>query len=428
MTGADLPQLLTAVPGPHSQRRIDLLAKHECPAITARRDRRAALLGAASDDPIVWRAAVGANVEDVDGNRFIDLTSGFGVAFVGHRHPTIVRAAAEQAELLVHGMGDAFPDAARINLCETLADIAPGDLSVSILGLSGSDAIDAARKTAVLATGKSGVVAFGAGYHGLASGVLDLQAYKPAFADPFRDTLPTTTRFVPFGCPMSALREALSDGTIGMVLVEPIQGRGGMLPAPDGWLAEVAAVAREAGALLAFDEIQCGLGRTGHWFASEHDRVTPDLLCLGKALGGGYPLSACLGTPEVMSAWGASKGEALHTQTFLGHPVGCAAALATLTLIDEAQLLDWAKAKGARLRAGLEELGLTVRGRGLMLGVSLPSSPLAISRALLKRGYITLPAGQQAEVLALTPPVCLTESQIDAFTGTLGDLLYGEGA
>ena len=178
MTGCDLPALITQIPGPRSRARVVVLARHECPAVTARRARRAATLGAADDDPIVWDQAVGANVMDVDGNRYVDLTSGFGVALIGHRHPAVVRAASAQSSRLVHAMGDAWPDDTRIALLERLATITPDGLDVTLLGLSGSDAVDAAVKTAVLATGRSGVLTFERGYHGLALGVLGLQGYN----------------------------------------------------------------------------------------------------------------------------------------------------------------------------------------------------------------------------------------------------------
>lgn len=413
MTGADLPALRTSLPGPRSQAHVDVLAQHECPAVTARRARRAASLGAVDDDPVVWAEAVGSNVLDVDGNRFIDLTSGFGVAFVGHRHPAVVAAAQEQTGRLIHAMGDAWPDASRIELLARLGALAPGELSVSLLGLSGSDAVDAAVKTAVLHTGRSKVLTFHGGYHGLATGVLPLQGYKQAFTEPFAGLCRDAGPRLDFACSMAEVREALASGDVGLVLVEPIQGRGGMRPAPSGWLADLAHEARRAGALLAVDEIQSGLGRTGRWFASQADDVEPDLLCVGKALAGGFPMSACIGTPEVMAAWGASTGEALHTQTFLGHPVGSAAAVATLDLIENQGLVAQAAERGVALRGALEAAGYRVRGAGLMLGVELGARSFAVSRALLRRGFIVLPAGQHGEVLGLTPPVCLTDAQIE---------------
>jgi len=190
-----------------------------------------------------------------------------------------------------------------------------------------------------------------------------------------------------------------------------------MRTAPAGWIAALAALAREHGALFALDEVQSGMGRTGAWFAASDEGVVPDLLCLGKALGGGFPLSACMGTRQVMNAWGASRGEALHTQTFLGHPVGCAAGLAVLELIEREGLVAKAQQVGDHLAAALRERGFTVWGRGLMIGVGLNGSALGPCRELLLRGFLTLPAG--ANAIGLTPPVCLTPEQALAFADTL---------
>lgn len=417
MTGSELPILHTPVPGPASRAEVDRLARHECPAVTARRARRAALLGAADHDPIVWRAARGANVEDVDGNVYVDLTSGFGVALVGHADPDVVAAATAQAARLPHAMGDAFPDEQRVALLAELAAVAPPGLSVSLLGLSGADAVDAAVKSAVLATGRSGVITFGPAYHGLALGVLGLQGYKDSFADPFRALLPSTIRRLPWACPMAALTEALADGQVGLVLVEPILGRGGTRVPPAGWLADVAQAARAHGALFALDEVLTGVGRTGEWWAGPAQGVVPDLMCVGKALGGGFPLSACLGTEAVMAAWGASTGEALHTQTFLGHPVGCAAARAVLAKQRAGGVARVAE-RGDALAGALRASGRTVRGRGLLLAVEVGRGrALSASRTLLERGFITLPADEDG--IQLTPPVTLTDEQIGAFVAAL---------
>ena len=421
--GQHLPHLTTAIPGPRSRAMIDILARHECPAVTARRARRAATLGTATDDPFVWAEARGANVVDNDGNVFVDLTAGFAVALHGHRHPAIVAALQRQTDKLLHAMGDAWPDRARIELLEHLADIAPGDLSVSLLGLSGADAVDAALKTAVLKTGRSGVLNFEGGYHGLALGVLGVQAYKAAFKDPFRDITHRHTRTAPWLADRQDVRTALDRGDVGLVLVEPLQGRGGVRLPSAGWLRMLKEEAHRAGALLAFDEIQCGLGRTGSLHEGVAQGVVPDLLCLGKALGGGVPLSACIGSIETMNAWGASQGEALHTQTFLGHPLACAAGLASLRVIVEEDLPAVCMSRGAMLRSRLEAAGFSVRGRGLMLGVELGSASFWASRQLLHRGFITLPAGQQAEVLCLTPPAVLSEPQIGAFVDALTDIM-----
>lgn len=399
-----------------------MLARHECPAVTARRARRAATLGAADDDPIVWDEAVGANVRDVDGNVFVDLTSGFGVALVGHRHPAVVEAATEQAGRLLHAMGDAWPDRTRVALLERLARLAPGELEVSLLGLSGSDAVDAAVKTAVMATGRPGVIAFDRAYHGLALGVLGLQAYKTEFSEPFRALTHPSVRHLPWGCDLDRFREVLDD-SIGLVLLEPIQGRGGVHEADPEWLAAVAELTRANGSLLCFDEVQTGLGRTGAPFAGPELGVVPDLLCIGKALGGGFPISACIGRREVMDAWGASTGEALHTQTFLGHPIGCAAALAVLDLL-EGGLLDTVRRCGDHLRRGLEAAGFAVRGRGLLLAADTGRSALAASRALIRRGFLVLPADERA--LTLCPPACLSPEQSDAFVEALRTVVEEE--
>lgn len=413
MTGSDLPALITVVPGPRSRARVAVLARHECPAVTARRTRRATALGAHDDDPIVWDEALGANVRDVDGNVFVDLTSGFGVALLGHRDPGVVAAALGQAHHLVHAMGDAWPDDTRIRLLERLAGLAPPGLTVALLGLSGSDAIDAAVKTALLSTGRTGVLAFAGAYHGLALGVLGLQGYRPEFGDPFRAiTHPAVSR-LPYGCAASELEGVLRTGRIGLVVVEPVLGRGGVRVPPDGWLAELREVAHRHGALVCHDEVQTGMGRTGVAFAGAE--VVPDLLCVGKALAGGFPLSACLGTPEVMSAWAPSTGEAIHTQTFLGHPVGCAAALAVLDRL-EGGLLDEVRRRGDALARALGEG--RVRGRGLLRAVEIDGDALAASRRLLRAGFLVLPA--DARSLQLVPPVTLTDAQIAAFAEALG--------
>ena len=197
---SELPQLITDVPGPNSQALISRLALHECPAITARRARRADALGAASTDPIVWASAQGMLVTDVDGNVFLDCTSGFGVATLGHAHPVVCAAAAQQLERpLLHAMGDAFADTSRIELLELLTSFLPS-LPKGILGCSGADAVQAALKTAVLATGRTGVLAFGGGYHGLAHGALAVSAYhNDSFREPFAPQLGAHATFSPFG-------------------------------------------------------------------------------------------------------------------------------------------------------------------------------------------------------------------------------------
>ena len=421
LTGQETPLIRTEVPGPSSRALVDVLARHECPAITARRSRRAATIGAADDDPLVWSDARGAVVRDADGNRYVDLTSGFGVAFVGHRHPRVTDALHAQTDRLLHAMGDAWPDEARIRLLAELARHAPGDLEVALLGLSGSDAVEGARKTAWLATGRSTTLTFSGAYHGLSLGALPLQRYKAAFIESFAPLVSGDTVSLPWGADPAEVARVVEAHQVGLVLVEPIQGRGGVIEPPPGWLAAIAKAARDNGALFGLDEIYTGFGRAGAWFTGPVEGVVPDVLCVGKALAGGLPLSAVLGSREVMDRWGASTGEALHTQTFLGHPLACAAALAVLHLLDEEGLPALAHQKGKALIERLTERGYTVRGRGLMLGVALDDT-LAVARRLQRRGFLSLPAGPGAEVLALSPPVCITDAQTDAFLDALDEV------
>ena len=411
--GMALPRIHTAVPGPRSQAWVDRLAQRECPGVTARRSRRAAVLGVATDDPIVWARASGANVEDVDGNVFVDLTAGFGVASVGHAHPAVVGAMRAQSHDLLHAMGDAFPDRRRIELLEQIAE--KTGLSRTILGSSGADAVEAALKTARLASGRSGVLAFHGGYHGLSYGALVATGYKrDAFRAPFAEQLGGHVRHAPFGGSIAALDWR----DVGAVLVEPIQGRGGVRMPPAGWLAELVHVAHANGAKVIFDEIYTGFGRTGAWLRAHTEGAEPDLVCLGKGMAGGFPISACVGTAEAMDAWGASRGEALHTQTFLGNPVGSAMALACIRVLET--VVPQVPARGQALRKRLEERGFGVQGAGMLLGVRLgEASTLAVSRSLLRAGYIVLPAGEQAEVLALTPPLTISDAQLDGFVEAL---------
>lgn len=412
MTGHDLPSLVTEVPGPRSRGWVDRLAAHECPAITARRARRAAALSAAHDDPIVWDEAVGANVRDVDGNVFVDFTSGFGVCSVGHRHPAVIAAGQAQLGRLPHAMGDAFPDPSRVRLLERLAELS--GLPYAILGSSGSDAVEAALKTARLATGRDGVLSFAGGYHGLSYGGLTVTAFNAEeFRAPFAGQLGGHSQVAPYGGELPSL------SGIGAVVVEPLQGRGGMREAPWAWLVALREACDRDGAMLVFDEIYSGFGRAGRTFAFERSGVRPDLLCVGKALAGGFPISACLGTARAMEAWGASRGYAIHTQTFLGNPTGCAMALACLDVVVSEALPARAERLGARLAAGLSQLG-PVRGAGLMRGVVLDDA-LGASRRLLRRGYLALPCGERAEVLAVIPPLTVDEALLDAFVAALGE-------
>ncbi len=445
--GDRLPTLVAEPPGPRSLEMGERLGEVE--------SRNVTFLG--PEFPVFWSEARGANVRDVDGNVYVDLTGAFGVAAAGHAHPRIVAALEAQSARLVHGMGDVHPPEGKLAFLERLGALVPWSEPRTVLASSGSEAVEVALKTALLATGRSGVVAFTGGYHGLTLGALSTTA-REDFRAPFLPRLPRDVSFAPFPdslrfgesagrAALDALDRILAEleerGTPpGAILVEPIQGRAGVRVPPRGFLGEVARRARDAEALLVFDEIFTGFGRTGSIFAFEEEGVVPDLLCLGKAMGGGLPLSACVGPREVMDAWPPSAGEALHTSTFLGHPLACASASAFLDVMEEEALPERARLEGDRFRSRLrDELEACpwvgeVRGRGLFLGVELihtgadaegegrdeASSPRPrpwagagahLATRLLRRGLLVLPAGDRGEVVELTPPLTIERRQLD---------------
>ena len=416
------PQLACEVPGPGSRALAERLRAVES------RDTTCFTPG----PPIFWERAAGANVWDVDGNRYVDLGGAFGVANVGHAHPRVVEAVRAQSARLLHGMGDVHPSRVKVELLEAIAARYPGGGAArSVLGSSGSDAVESALATAAIATGRAGVVAFEGGYHGLALGALDATA-RATFRRPFADRLPGRTVFARYGDAADARRVGRAAGfPIGAVLVEPIQGRGGERVPPEGFLRELRALCDREGWLLICDEVYTGFGRTGRWFGCDHEGVVPDLLCLGKGLASGMPVSACAGRAEVMDAWPPSRGEALRTQTFLGHPPSCAAALASLAILEEEKLVERAAEDGSAALALLEgELAghpgvRDVRGRGLMLGVEC-DTPGRAARAVgeaLRRGVILLPSGDDGRVLSITPPLPIGREPLGDALGILIECL-----
>lgn len=454
-----LPDVRIVPPGPRSEAWLARLKAVESPNVTA----------VTPNFPVVWQAARGAVVMDVDGNRYLDAGSGFGVAFVGHNHPRVVSAAKTQLGSLVHGMGDVHPPVARIRILEALQSAAPGDLGHAVLCTGGSEAVEVALKTALLKTGKAGILAFEGGYHGLSLGALG-GTWRADFRTPFAKWIPGPTRFVAFptaapvpsaspaspefaqaanlahdaehqrlAATLAAVERHFEDpvADIGVVLVEPIQGRGGSRMPAEGFLRALHALCEAHGVLLCCDEIFTGCGRTGALFASTEQGVVPDLLCVGKALGGGWPISACLGRPDVMAAWGPALGEALHTSTFLGHPVACAAATETLQVIQGERLPTKAARDGllwlTELRAALGHLPAVkeLRGTGLMIGVELcgPAGGEAAAQmtwrvvtTCLKHGVLLLPCGD-GNVIQLTPPVVMTVEQRAFVIRTLAEAI-----
>ena len=416
--GDRLPRMVTPPPGPEARRLAVLLDRHEAPGVNTLPATFADCGGEGA--PILWRQACGANVLDVDGNRYLDLTAGFGVAAVGHRHPKVVAAARRQAGELLHGLGDVHAHPPRVALARRLCAWAPVDNPRVYFAVSGSDAVEIALKTAQLASGKAGVLCFDPGYHGLSLGALSVTS-RTAFRQPFETRLaPRTVRRLDYGCPSSTLEQALRDETIGAAIVEPIVGREGVLLPPSGWLTELAALCRRRAVLLIADEIFTGFGRSGARFAVDHEGVRPDMVCCGKALAGGLPLAATLGRAEIMAAWRTS-GEPLHTATHLANPVSCASALAVLDLLEAEQLEQRAAALGVLLGHRLAEFTKfpavrQVRGRGLLWAIEVDHRETAYrwARAALQRGLLLLAGGAQGTVLQLCPPLTITQRQLDA--------------
>jgi 4-aminobutyrate aminotransferase/(S)-3-amino-2-methylpropionate transaminase len=425
------PELVSDVPGPRSQELAGRLARVESRDVTC-----------LAPPPIFWERASGANVWDVDGNRYVDLTAAFGVATTGHGHPHVVAAVRAQAERLLHGMGDVHPTEVKVELLEELARLFPGASGLprgggvrTVLGSSGADAVESALKTALLATGRAGVVAFEGAYHGLSFGALDA-TWRRDFREPFEARLPGCTAFARFGDLDDVMRAAEEcTAPIGAVLVEPVQGRGGDRVPPRGFLAGLRELCDREDWLLIADEIYTGFGRTGRMWACDHEDVVPDLLCAGKGLASGMPLSACIGRASVMDrAWPPSRGEALHTQTFLGHPLGCAAALASIEVLESEGLAERAAKTGARALERLNE-ALTgvagvadVRGLGLMIGIELATPEQAVTAVgkALGQGVIALPSGDDGRVVSVTPPLSIDPERMLAALDILAECVKAE--
>jgi len=439
------PHVTVPPPGPGSRRLAAELARVESPNVTYLAD----------DFPVFWDEAKGANVRDVDGNVYVDLTAAFAVAGPGHAHPRIVAAVQAQAARLMHGMGDVHPPAVKVDVLRALAAVAPGGLRRAVLASSGAEAVEAALKTAAIATGKPRVLAFHGGYHGLTYGALAASG-RDDFKAPFAAQLGRIAAFAPYpyvyrstfgrdpdevcAATLRQVEELLdASADVGAILVEPVQGRGGDVVPPDGFLPGLRRICDERGLLLVLDEIYTGFGRTGRWFACEHWGVAPDLLCVGKGMTGGMPFAACIGTDAAMEAWPRSTGEAIHTSTFLGHPLGCAAALASIAVLRDERLVERSAELGARLLARLREMTADhprvgeVRGLGMMIGIELvrghesrePAPELAgrVVVETLRRGVLTLGGGIHGNVLSLSPPFVLTDDQADAALSILGEVL-----
>src|ERR1043165_195734 len=401
---------------------LQLLARYESRNVTYMEEDRSW--------PIVWERARGMYVWDTAGKRYLDLTAAFGVANAGHANPRVVRAGQQQMRQLLHAMGDVHPHPLKAQLVQRLSQITFERWTTgaaegrTILNNSGFEAVEAALKTALLATGNSGVITFTGAYHGLGYGALNA-THRKYFRGPFKSQLKE------FGTAVewpekdlneveTRIRKLASTKQFGAILVEPIQARGGIRVPPNGFLKLLRKLCDRFGLLLILDEFYTGFGRTGEWFACEHENVVPDIICLGKAMSGGFPISACVGRGDLMNkAWPRSHGEALHTSTFLGHPVGCAMALAQINEITN--LVDIARDRGEFLK----RLCPAMRGAGLMVSLDVEDGATAMRavKRLLREGYIFLPEGDKGEVISFTPPLIVSETQIKESVRALQDAL-----
>ena len=448
-----LPEILTSVPGPESKACAEKIARYESRGVT----------WLAEDFPVFWERAAGVNVWDVDGNRYLDFTAAFAVASLGHAAGPARDALRTQTGALLHAMGDVHPARLKVDLCEALSRATferwNDGVGKTFLANSGSEAVEAALKTALLHSGKPGVISFTGGYHGLGYGALEAGGL-PYFRDPFRAQLAKFGTVLPYPscyrCPCgrtegfrlegesfpncsnscladieAKIREAVRHREIGAILVEPVQGRGGEVVPPRDFLTLLRRICDEEKILLILDEIYTGFNRTGKLFACEHFEVVPDIICLGKALTGGFPLAACVGRASIMDAWPISPGEALHTSTMLGNPLGCAMALASIEEHLKPETQKLARSTGRALKTALRELRSPaigdVRGLGLMLGIELihpdgsPNGELALQivRRALQDGLLLLSGGPGGNVLSFSPPFTISDEEIGFLKGKL---------
>ncbi|MGH9138101.1 MAG: aminotransferase class III-fold pyridoxal phosphate-dependent enzyme [Acidimicrobiales bacterium] len=419
--GSDAPDLRTDLPGPIA---AAIIARDE--AVTSPALTRVY--------PLVVRRGRGCVLEDVDGNRFLDFTAGIAVAAAGHGHPDVNAAIHAQVDDVLHYCSSDFYLPVYAELSERLAHLAPMEGAVkSYLCNSGTEAVEAALKVARHHTRRPNVIAFLGAFHGRSLGSLSLTASKARQRSGFGIVTPGSFH-APYWNPYDegaltgadyieqVLFTKLTDpDDVAAIFVEPIQGEGGYIVPPAGWLAEIRELCDRHDILLVLDEVQSGVGRTGTMWACQHDGVEPDIVCIGKGLASGLPLAGIIARAEVMD-WEPGG----HGSTFGGNPVSCAAANATLELVENG-LADNAAKVGSHLISALTELsaGLPfieqVRGRGLMIGIDTPDHDAAeaLQEACFRRGLLTLVCGERS--LRFAPPLVVTVEQADTALDIIGD-------
>jgi acetylornithine/LysW-gamma-L-lysine aminotransferase len=380
-------------------------------------------LGTYSRKNLVIDRGRGATLWDKDGREYIDCMSAYGVAVVGHCHPKVVEAIKRQAERLISCHSSIYTET-RAELLKKLMCITPSGLKKVFLSNSGAESVEAAIKIARKFTGKPEVIAFVGAFHGKTMGALSA-TWNPRYRTPFEPLVPGF-RHVPYG-KIESVVEALTDKTAA-VIVEPIQGEGGIRVPPDGFLEGLRELCNKRGVLLIFDEVQTGFGRTGKLFAYEHSNVVPDIICMAKSVAGGLPLGVTITREEI----GDSLKVGEHSSTFGGNPLICAAASAAIDVVAEENLPERAATLGKYFMDRLEELRgkhkiiREVRGKGLMIGVECRFDIYNILVETQNRGAIILDAGRN--VLRFLPPLVITREQLSKVADILDSVLSEEDA
>ncbi len=424
-----VPSIKTQLPGPEARKILALDQEFVSPSYTR-------------DYPLVARRGQGASVEDVDGNVFLDFAAGIAVVSTGHCHPEVVRAIQRQAETLIHMSGTDFYYPLLAQLAQKLAEITPGKFPKRVVfGNSGAEAVEAAIKIARYHTRRNRLIAFLGCFHGRTLGALSLTASKAVQRRGFGPLLSGVTHLPypnPYRCAAGhgaeecdcdctdflenqLFRTAVPADEVAAIVVEPIQGEGGYIVPPPGFLGRLRQLADRHGILLIFDEVQCGMGRTGKMFACEHSGVVPDILVTAKGIASGLPLGVAVARADVMT-WGPGA----HASTFGGNPVACAAAMETIRLLEEKYVANAAR-MGEYILGRLAEwpgrhpsVG-QVRGRGLMIGMELVKSrqtrepnPEARNKVIeeaFQKGLLVLGCGEST--LRLMPPLVIEQQHAD---------------
>jgi 4-aminobutyrate aminotransferase len=397
---------------------------------------------------IVADRGEGSFIIDVEGRRYLDFASGIATNNVGHCHPRVVQAAIEQTKKMIHGSASVVHYASHVQLAEKLVEITPDGIDMVFFSNSGAEAVEGALKLARYTSGRQIIISFVGGFHGRTLGALSLTSSKAHYRAGYQALMPGFHHAPypnPYRCPLGASCDSCSTeclsyldymlntyapaSDVAALLVEPILGEGGYIVPPTDFLIGLRKLCDEHGILLIFDEVQTGFGRTGNWFAAQHFAVRPDIIVMAKGIASGFPLSAIGASRKLMEAWPAGT----HGTTFGGNPVSVAAALASIAVIEEEQLLANARKRGALIIDRLRDFQKThpmvgdVRGIGLMIGVEFvkadgtPDKEMTeqVRLRCLEEGLIVLSCGTWENVIRLIPPLNVSEAEVEEALGTL---------